>query len=217
METLVLSCDSYSSLWELFFHFYDKYYPDHPKTYLVTETKTCPYCETINVNSQVWSVRFRWALEKIKSDKVLVLLDDFFIRSRVDSKRIENLKFTDDIICYNFELEYRKPVLQLNEWDIQANNQVYLNSCQPTLWDRDKLKERLNGDFSPQEWETQRVDSPYIHFINSKDYIIDVGYRHQPLSEGWGITRGRLTLECINFLKNETVNYNALLQDFRLN
>ena len=51
--------------------------------------------------------------------------------------------------------------------------------------------------------ETTVINSPYIHFINNQDYIIDIGYRHQPLSIGWGITRGKIAKECIAFLEKE--------------
>lgn len=200
---LVLSCDKYESCWKVFFTLLDKYWENHPKVYLVTESKTCLYCDTINIDSDIWSRRFLGALREIKEDKVLIMLDDFFIRSKVDDRRIEDIKFTDDVICYNFEINYREPALKLREWDIQKNNQVYLNSCQPTLWDRKKLMERLYCDLSPQEWETYVVDSHYIHFINNKDYIIDIGYRHQDLSIGWGITRGKLSRECRDFLEKE--------------
>lgn len=203
MVMLVLSCDKYEPCWKPFFALLDKYYPRHPKCYLVTETKTCSYCETINVNKQSWTHRFQEALRYIDSDEVLVMLDDFFIRKRVDEERINEIKFTDDIICYNFEREYREPLLKLKEWDIQKNNQVYLNSAQPTLWNKSLLMERLYNDLNPQQWETLTIDSPYIHMINNQDYIIDIGYRHQDLSIGWGITRGKLSKECKEFLESE--------------
>ena len=206
MVILVLSCDKYEPCWMPFFKLLDKYWENHPKVYLVTESKKCKYCDTINVNSDVWSERFLGALREIKDDKVLVMLDDFFIRSKVDSKRIDAIEFTDDIICYNFEINYREPALRLNEWDIQKNNQVYLNSCQPTLWNRKHLMERLYCSLNPQEWELQCIDSLYIHFINNKDFIIDIGYRHQDLSIGWGITRGKLSKECRDFLRGEGLN-----------
>lgn len=216
MKILVLSCDKYEPIWEPFFILLDKYYPNHPKCYLVTETKICPYCATINVNIQTWTRRFKTALEQIKDDTVLVLLDDFFIRKPVDEKRIENIKFTDDIICYNFELEYREPAIRLKDWDIQKNNQVYMNSCQPTVWDRKKLIERLDCDLTPQQWETMCINSPYIHFINNKDYIIDVGYRHQPLAIGWGITRGSLSKECKLFLESEGLINENIINNYPL-
>lgn len=202
MKILVMSCDKYEICWKPFFKLLDKYYKGHPETYLLTETKKCPYCKTINIQGS-WTKRFKEALKQIDDNEILVMLDDFFIRKPVDIDRINKIKFTDDIICYNFELEYREPLIELKEWDIQKNNQEYLNSCQPTIWNKNLLIERLNCDMTPQEWETQVINSPYIHFINNKDYIIDIGYRHQELEKGWGITRGKITKECIDFLESE--------------
>ena len=203
MKILVVSCDKYKVCWKPFFTLLNKYYPNHPDCYLVCETEKCEYCNTINIDDSSWTFRLRKALEKIKDDQVLVMLDDFFIRKPVDEERINSIRFTDDIISYNFELEYREPALSLREWDIQKNNQYYLNSCQPTVWNRKLLIDRLKEDQSPQEWETTMVNSPYIHFINNKDLIIDIGYRHQPLDIGWGITRGKITRECLDFLESE--------------
>ena len=200
MQILVLSCDKYEPCWKPFFALLGKYYPEHPKTFLVTETKTCPYCETINVNSDKWGVRFKGALNQLTDDDVLVMLDDFFIRGPVDAERISKIKTNNEIMCYNFEQDYRDPLIKLKEWDIQKNNQIYLNSCQPTVWNRKLLIERLDDNKTPQEWETTVINSPYIHFINNQGYIIDIGYRHQPLSIGWGITRGKIAKECIAFL-----------------
>ena len=28
-------------------------------------------------------------------------------------------------MCYNFEQDYRDPLIKLKEWDIQKNNQIY--------------------------------------------------------------------------------------------
>lgn len=213
---LVLSCDKYEPCWTPFFKLLDKYWESHPSVHLVTESKKCEYCKTININSDIWSERFLGALREIESDYVLVMLDDFFIRDYVNVDRIDNIEFTSDIICYNFELEYREPALRLNEWDIQKNNQVYLTSTQPSLWDRKKLITLIGDNMSPWEFELQVVDSPYDFYINNQNYIIDVGYRHQDLSIGWGITRGKLSRECKEFLEkegllNEIVNYYPLL------
>jgi len=200
MKILVLSCNKYKICWKPFFTLLDKYYPNHPKCYLVTETENCEYCETININNNSWTYRFKKALEQIDDDEILVMLDDFFIRKRVDYKRIEKIKFTDNIACYNFEQQYREPALHCKEWDIQKNNQVYLNSCQPTLWNKNILIERLNENKSPQDWEWIKIDSPYIHFINNQDLIIDIGKTYDM---NWGIVRGKISKECLEFLEKE--------------
>lgn len=216
MKIIVMSCDKYKVCWKPFFTLLNKYWKNHPTALLVCETELCPYCETINIPSNSWTKRLREALKGIKDEEVLLMLDDFFIRRPVDVDRINKIKLSDETICYNFEKNYREPALKLKEWDIQKNNQVYLNSCQPSIWNREKLIERLQEDKNPQEWETTKIDSPYIHFINNQDYIIDIGYRHQPLNIGWGITRGKLTKECKEFLESEALleeinDYNTLL------
>ena len=216
MKIIVLSCNKYKSLWKPFFSLLDKYYPNHPKCYLVCETEKCKYCETINVNSEIWTKRFRQALEQIDDDKVLVMLDDFFIRQPVNQERINNIKLDDNTACYNFELEYREPAEKLDGWDIQKNNQIYLTSTQPSLWRKDCLISLLKYDMSPWEFETQVINSPYVFYINNKDYIIDIGYRHQPLNIGWGITRGKLTKECKEFLEQEELLDEEIINNYPL-
>lgn len=103
MQILVLSCDKYEPCWKPFFTLLEKYYPGHPKTFLVTETKTCPYCETININSDKWGIRFKGALNQLTDDDVLVMLDDFFIRGPVDAERISKIKTNNEIMCYNID------------------------------------------------------------------------------------------------------------------
>lgn len=220
MKLVVMSCDKYEPCWKPFFTLLEKYYPHHPEVCLITETKKCSYCKTINVDSQIWTERFREGLKQIDDFNVLTMLDDFFIRRPVDEEKIRFLNAfllnIDNVACFNFELEYREPDRRFSDWDIQKNNQVYLNSCQPTLWNREILIDRLQQNQNPQEWELTLIDSQYIHFINNKDYIIDIGYRHQDLSIGWGITRGKLSKECLEFLEkeglaDEIINHYSLL------
>ena len=140
----------------------------------------------------------------------MVLLDDFFIRRKVDTKRIDEVlkSFDKDTIVFNFEKKYRKVENQsdVEGFAIQLNNQIYLNSCQPSIWDRKKLIERLSKDENAWSWEKTIIDSPYKHYINTKKTIIDIGYNHTLY---WGISRGRLTLECKLFLKKEKL-YNCI-------
>lgn len=214
MKILVLSCDKYKSCWSPFFQLLDKYYPHHPEAYLLTEKEECPYCKTINIDNPSWVYRFREALKKINDKEVLILLDDFFIRQPVDEKRISEIEFDDDTIVYNFELMYR-PVTEIvgDKWGLQKNNQIYLNSCQPSIWNREKLIERLNNDnITPQEWELTVINSPYKHYINAGEYVINVGHRYH--KDGWGITRGKLTQECIGFLESEGIDTTELRRDF---
>ena len=42
-----MSSDGYEDCWKPFSILYNKYFPNNYKTYIVTETKTCPYFDTI--------------------------------------------------------------------------------------------------------------------------------------------------------------------------
>jgi len=204
LSILVLSCDKYKACWQHFFTLLDKHYANHNKTYLATETLNCEYAdETININSNIWSERFRQALEHIDTEYVLILLDDFFIRNTVDDKRIEYClsQMNDDIAVFNFEKKYRQcDESNLKGFNRQFNNQVYLNSCQPSLWSRKALIDRLQANQNAWEWELTTVSDKRLCYINTEDFIIDVGYNN---TLNWGISRGTLTDECKDFLESE--------------
>lgn len=200
MKLIVLSCDKYEFCWEPFFRLLNKYYPNHPECFLVTETKKCPYCNTINVNSDIWTKRFREALKQISDDQVMVLLDDFFVREPVDENRINSIVLDENTAVYNFETNYRPADYFSNEWSIQKNNQVYLNSTQPSIWNRKILIERLQKDESPWQWELTIINSPYKHFINNSSLIINVGNNG---AGTWGVIKETVMEECQRFLNKE--------------
>jgi hypothetical protein len=76
------------------------------------------------------------------------MLEDFFIRKPVNEQEIsyaeEIMQQNKNIIVCNFELQYRKGVATAYpKYERQLNKQTYLNSCQPSLWNRKLLIERL--------------------------------------------------------------------------
>jgi hypothetical protein len=206
VSIVVLSCDIYSVFWDWFFACKKRYWKDcrYP-TYLVTETKTCKYCQTIKINSPIWTKRFREALKQINSDYVIVMLEDYFIRQPVNQQRLHVLEMLSgllvDVAVFNFEKDFRpSEPTSFEMWNKQKNNQIYLNSTQPSWWNREKLIERLKDDQNPWEWELTKIDSSYQHWINAGDQIIDNGYRH---GQEFGVKQGKLTDECVKFLKSE--------------
>jgi hypothetical protein len=206
LDVLIMSCDSYNDTWLPFSILYNKYFPNNYKTYIVTETKTCPYFDTIK-KTGAWTKRLKEALQELDSEYVLLMLDDYFIHSKVDIKRIEqclnDIKLTNAIV-YNFEFKYRQCVELNNRYDIQLNNQHYLNSTQPSIWNRQRLIERLDKEQTAQEWELTKIDSEYIHLINNtNEKIIDIGYdiNHKP----WGIVQGKWSRETKELFDREMI------------
>lgn len=218
MKMLVLSCDKYNACWKPFFTLLNKYYKNHPKAYIVSETKKCEYCDTINVNSECWTERFRKALEQIDDEYVLIMLDDFFIRDYVDEKRIklalETMKKDKSIGAINFEKNYRQSEKYDDNWELQANNQIFLNSCQPSLCRKSVLIERLQENLNAWQWEEIIVDSKYKYLINNKDFIINIAYEYKENGCGFSIYRGKITKEIIKFLVKEHIDLEELLERF---
>ena len=206
LNVLIMSSDGYEDCWKPFSILYNKYFPNNYKTYIVTETKTCPYFDTIK-KTGAWTKRLKEALQELDSEYVLLMLDDYFIHDKVDNNKIKEclkiIKETNAIV-YNFEFKYRQGVELNNRYDIQLNNQYYLNSTQPSIWNRQRLIERLDKEQTPQEWELTKINSPYMHLINNtNEKIIDIGYdlSHKP----WGIVGGLWSRETKELFDKEGI------------
>ena len=82
MIMLILSCDKSKDLFEPFYKCVEKYYPNHPEIIYLTETIKNPYYKTIckDYPLELWTKRVREALKEINDDKILLMMDDNFIR-----------------------------------------------------------------------------------------------------------------------------------------
>ena len=104
LSVVVMSCDAYEDIHRSFYT-KRKIWGNCPyETYLITETKDSEYAKTIKTQGE-WTARLRQALEKIDTEYVLFMLDDFFIREYVDQERIDKVlnSFQSDIATFNFE------------------------------------------------------------------------------------------------------------------
>ena len=203
-SVLVMSCDAYEDTWQPFFKLYKKYWDCPYDTYICTEYKECKYAKTIKTTGS-WTNRVRQALEQIKTEYVIFLLDDFFLRNKVDQKRLDLVftYFKPNIACFNLEQVNNHKLAEpsLNGFKNRQNKQMYQCSCQPTVWNREKLINLLQEDMTPWEWETQILDSEYDFFINTGDLIFDIGY----YGANWGIVRGKWATECIDLFEKENI------------
>ena len=98
---LITSCDSYQDIWDPFFKLMDIYWPDCPyPVYLNTEhiiykKKYSHFCvnslNTLSDKVLTWSERMLSVLERIPEDYVFILVEDFFLREKVQTELIEQL------------------------------------------------------------------------------------------------------------------------------
>lgn len=158
LSIVVVSCDKYSDLWDDVFNLLDIHWPDRPyKTYLATDSKQYERkgVEVIHFgNIRQWMVCTRKAIERIDSEYVLFLMEDYFVIKDIDTRIIEeDLRFLDEQQADFINL-HQKPYF-LNEEDSKyiskdirtiPNNTRYGLDTAGAIWRREFFLEQLNRE-----------------------------------------------------------------------
>ena len=208
MKILVLSCDKNDDTFEAFHHCIEKYWKDHPQIIYATETIKNPYYKTIRHNEPLnrWTKRIRETLKEIKDNQILIIMDDFFIRKPVDTKRIDyySKQLKGNIACFYFEKSFDSNdeecgIIGMKKRQHNSDYEVAINCA---LWQRDKLIDVLSRDSDPWDVEMNQDNKGYDYYINSGDYIIDWGYiTWQPT----GLFKGKWCRNIIPFFEQEGI------------
>jgi len=217
MKILVLSCDNNEDLWEPFHHCIEKYWPEHPEVIYSTETKANPYYKTICVNYSLnnWSNRIKSTLSVINDNKILIMVDDVFIRQKVDTDRIDYIlpKLKDNIACFNFEKSFDKNdiITDIKDFKLRNHGAPYEVSIMCGLWDKNKLIDILGDNRTPWDVELKPITYNYDFYTNSGDYIMYWGYKYG----NWaGIKRGKWCKEVVPFFEKENIKVDYTKRGF---
>lgn len=217
MKVLVLSCDKNVDLFEPFYKCMEKYWPKHPEIVYATETKINPYYKTItkNIPLDLWTKRIRETLDEIDDDKIMLLIDDCFIRSKVDSERIKYVEdaLKGNIAMFNFEKSFDKDdkECQYKGFKERNPNGIAICSIMCGMWQKDKLKDILNITCQPWEIERLNLTHGYEYYINSGEYIIDFGYM---FPKPFSLYRGKWCREVVEFFKKEGIELDYSTREF---
>lgn len=167
VSLLVLSCDRYSDLWQPFFTLFWQNWSDCPfPVYLLSNYQSCddPRVTTLPVGEDVsWSGGLKQALTRIPTPYVMLLLEDFFLLSAVDTPRI--------LACYNTLRQLDGDMLRLKP-DPPPNHPVagfsaigqidkdafFRISTQAAIWRREFLLSLLQERESAWEFEVKASD-----------------------------------------------------------
>ena len=155
LSLLIIGYDPYIDVWNHCFELLNKYWTDRPITYLITNTAVpnYPKVKVIPAGEDAeWSKKVQIALEHIKTDYVILFLEDFFITRTVDTKRIS--KLMDSIIKENIqyckllnESRIKGKIFASNKhWHIIDKSVEYGISLQPAIWNVNFLKEKVGKD-----------------------------------------------------------------------
>lgn len=222
---MVNSCDSYEDLWIPFFTLLKKYWnPEKIRIILNTESKHFSMdgltidCVHFSKGSQ-YGERMLHALEQIKTEYILLLLDDFFLRKPADTAMIAQiLSWMDkdgDIACFNTEAIPVYADWELDKYPgfrrVPPGTQYALN-MQAAVWRTRMLKQFWMPEVSPWEWEAYCNLLQYKYPKNKIYCTTDfqnsfLDYGHHRIADVWAVVRGKWVLEDVNPLfEKENIN-----------
>ena len=213
LTILVNTCDGYEDLWMPFFTLLKRYWnPQGIPILLNTESRefsmdgldiTCVHAP----RSRYYGERMLYAVSRVKTEYVLLLLDDFFLRQTVQTERIHQIlswmEVDRNIACFNTEAI---PVYADWERDRYPGfcrvppGTAYALNMQAALWRTDMLKRYWKPKVSPWEWEAYCNLLQY-KFPHQKIYCTTdcrhsfLDYGHRKVGDVWAVVRGKWVLE----------------------
>ncbi len=159
---LINSCDKYSDLWDPFFHFFEKNWPDCPyPVYLATNSKLYTRKNVTSIYSGkhgTWSEELKEILNKIPCDHLIYLQDDYLLTQKVNNEKLVGL-FTKMI---TFHADYLrlfpspgpdKEFENDEEIGLISKDSEYRTSLQCAIWKTAVFKTLLNTEENPWEFE----------------------------------------------------------------
>lgn len=160
------SCDAYSDLWENFFKLLKKYWPEYDgEIILNTETKAFQYdgfriSSPLNCGEDVsWSDRLSLSLKRVQTPYVLIFLDDFYLKNKVNHvaflRTLGYMKTNQDIVSITYLKEPggKKEVQDLDGFMDRAQFALYKMTAHITLYRTEYLQKILKNNESAWEFE----------------------------------------------------------------
>lgn len=181
---LVSSFDRYAVCWEPFLHGIEKYWPQHPDLYFITNLLECNGAFSIKVGADCgWAANLKYALAQLDTEFILYSQEDYWIQNTVDHTMIMDYlgllasDKADYIRLYPApppDASYANdPRLGI----IKAGSQ-YRASLQMALWRKKTLIDLLDVKESPWQFEvkgSERSNSNRNRFlcVSNRRYGID--------------------------------------------
>lgn len=204
------SFDGYSDIWPTFFKIFDKYWGKcHYNKYLVTNEKSYSYkgLKLIKTGPEKnWFDRTLKALEQVKEDYIIFMLEDYFVSKFYNSdiinliiERMQNENIYYYQLSGNSKLEKEQQFIQ--------QKLEYPISLQLTIWHKEEFKKSVqeaynNGAKTPWEFEKYFIDK----FKDEKNCPKGVAYDTRDVM-GYknGVIQGKWYPKTINFYKRQDI------------
>ena len=219
LAIVCFSCDKNEEVWPTFKILLDRYWENHPKTYLLTETLNSPLMETINYDYPLnkWTKRIYKSLKDIKENKIIFICDDCFLDNYVNIEKLKKcLEILKDNVAYiNLELSFDQNdgICEYEGFKKKMPNSSFKLSLLCGLWDKYKLMDILSvNECSPWALEADQIINGYDVYQVDKVKVLS-WFRDGPKQCGAKYA-GKWALELPEFLKKENITMNLEKKGF---
>jgi len=157
---LVSSFDKYSACWEPFTHGLQKYWPNHPRTVMITNHLDAPRgISTIKIGEdRGWAGNLRYALQLLSEEYIIYCQEDYWIKRPVEDALIQDYMelLREDKVDYIRLYPAPPPDIPCPGDErlglIQPESQ-YRTSLQMAIWRKSVLMELLRDNETPWQFE----------------------------------------------------------------
>lgn len=218
---LVSSCDTYSDLWEPFFTLLKKYWPTiNSPVYLISDSKKYTFegfdirCPLNYKNSNsTWSERLLKSLDEVKTEYVILLLDDFWLKESVNVSLIDkfvNYMSKDNNIGYICLRSQPgdtsdKPSNDFKELNCYGRKNSYRINAQVGLWRKSFLKKILRKH--ENAWQFEWYGSIRSNFYDKALYYIKPEFNNIFSYDSGGVVfRGKFIRSYIDYFTNNNIS-----------
>ena len=154
-------------------------------------------CKVLTSNEGSWGARVKSYLDRIDTDIVMILLDDFLLEEPVDEQRLNQYihQMQSDTSIANIALadiyDDKNKNFGADFLTIRPKKGWYLLNLQAGLWRRDVLYELLKDEENP--WQTEIYGSIRARAYSDYKFLClkDDQYMPYKYNRGWLIVRGK--------------------------
>jgi len=195
MEDLAIvfnTTDKYSHIWEVWYHYFKKYWTLDLPVYFLNERLDCPFpFKQIKVDIQgveLWTKKFRESVKQIPENNLFVLLDDLIF--------IDGFREGEFEMIYKYFLDIKADALRIRPYFMDNiairipsktpgfgklhNNSPYLISWQPSIWKKETLLKCISPiDENP--WKNEQPGTKRIrprrfsfHYYEKDAWFVNV-------------------------------------------